>query len=249
MKSYHFEETLPKHKGLLDVLVETGSVKIVPHKETAVHDKTACPHGGAGAVIIDAVARHMEISVVHEGNKVIIRVKKDKSWRNWDQKLTRWLKNDHPKAELTIQVPEDCEINATTVTGKLSINDLNAPVTTRVVTGTTQLANLGGPINAKTVTGQLSYNGFLTNEHHCFKATTGNVTLNLSKEPNAHLDAKTVTGRIRCDYPLAKMSENGSRTSVGTSRFTGSRLTGILGSGEGHIKARVVTGNLRLKSA
>ncbi len=232
MKSYHFEEAVSAKKGFLDVFVEIGTVKIVPSNTSAANDETA--------VIVDAVAKHMEISVVSEGNKVFVLVEKDDSWHNWDQKLMRWLNNDHPKAELTIQVPENCEVNAKTITGKLSINDLNAPVTTRVVTGTTKLANLSGPIYAKTVTGKLSYDGFLTNEHHRFEATTGNVLLNLSKEPNAHLDAKAVTGRIQCDYPLAKMQENG--------RLTGSRLTGILGSGEGHIKARVVTGSVQVAS-
>ncbi|KAA3665041.1 MAG: hypothetical protein DWQ04_02660, partial [Chloroflexi bacterium] len=73
-----------------------------------------------------------------------------------------------------------------------------------------------------------------------FEAITGKVQLKLTKEPNATFDARTTTGNIHCNLPLTEQKES--------RHFTGGRISGKLGSGEGHIKARVVTGSLQLVS-
>ncbi|MCP5101576.1 MAG: DUF4097 domain-containing protein [Chloroflexi bacterium] len=226
MKDYHFEETFPETNGALDVMVEIGSAEIVAYDGTAV--------------IVDAEARHMDISVTREANTIFIRAQTDETWADLGKKITRYLKNDHPIAHLKIQLPAHCELQAKTVTGKLAVNGLSAPVTARVVTGQTKLTNLSGPIYAKTITGELTYEGTLAEEHHRFETTTGRVHLKLWKQPNAQLDAKSITGNIHCEFPITQLKEN--------RHLTGGRLTGVLGNGGGHIKARVVTGNLHLEN-
>jgi DUF4097 and DUF4098 domain-containing protein YvlB len=116
-----------------------------------------------------------------------------------------------------------------------------APITTHVITGKTKLTDLGGPIYAKSVTGFLSYNGYLSEENHRFETTTGDLQLRLTKEPNAHMDMKTVTGRVHCGFPLTNERQQ--------SHVVGRKITGTLGAGTGHIKARVVTGNLSVAHA
>jgi len=124
---------------------------------------------------------------------------------------------------------------------KLNIADLEAPVTARVITGKAKLENLNGPIYAKTITGNLQYKGTLPDAHHRFEAITGKVQLTLLKEPNAIFDARTTTGKISCGFPLTQQKES--------RHFTGGRMSGKLGNGAGHIKARVVTGSLQLMTA
>lgn len=227
MKDYHFEETIAEEKGTLDVVNEIGSVEIRGYN--------------GRSILIDISAQHMEIDVTREGDAIFVHAHKDDSWTNLEGTLSRWFKGEHPKANITIQVPFDCETRAKTITGKLTIADLGAPVTARVITGKAKLENLNGPIYAKTITGNLQYKGTLPAVHHRFEAITGQVKLALSKEPNATFDARTTTGNISCEFPLAQQKES--------RHLTGGRISGKLGDGAGHIKARVVTGSLRLVSA
>ncbi len=228
MKDYHFEETIPPQKGALDVVNEIGSVEIRGYN--------------GRSILIDAQVNHMEIDVTREGSTIFVHAHKDDSWTNLEGILSRWFKGEHPKAHITIQVPFDCETRAKMITGKLTIADIDAPVTARVITGKAKLANLNGPVYAKTITGNLSYEGTLPEAHHRFEAITGKVQLKLLKEPNAYFDARATTGNIHCDFPLTHQKEH--------RHLTGGRISGELGSGgAGHIKARVVTGNLQVVTA
>lgn len=225
MKKYHFEETVAEGKSALDVINEIGSVAVEGH------------HGRS--ILIDAEVQHMEIDVTREGNTVFVHTYKEKAWSDLSKTISRWFGGDHPKAHLTIKIPIDCELRAKTVTGSLTVNGVDAPVTTRVITGKNRLENLNGPIYAKTITGDLQYDGALKDDHHRFETITGKVLLKLRQEPNARFDAGTTTGHIHCAFPLAQQKEN--------RYLTGGRLRGVLGNGAGYIKARVVTGSLHVE--
>lgn len=223
METHHFEETITSDKGKLIVLVEVGRIDIHPHADSTI--------------VIDAETRHMDLTVTREGDIIHVRAEKDEAW---SEKLTSFFFNNHPRADLTIHVPTNCEVQAKTITGTLSVSGVDAPVTTRVTTGKTHLENLGGPIYAKTVTGSMAYRGLLVNDNHRFEATTGNIHLRLTREPDARLDMSAVTGDVRCDFPITQK--------VQARNLTGKKVSGVLGSGTGSIKAKVVTGSLRLES-
>jgi DUF4097 and DUF4098 domain-containing protein YvlB len=226
MEHYYFEE-LVEEQDKLNVFVEVGSVSVYPHD--------------GRIVIVEAEAQHMNLTMNRNENTLFVQAKCDEAWRNTSRKLS-WPFSDHnPRAHLTIHAPIDCQLQVKVITGKLSIRGVAAPVTTRVVTGQTRLEDLGGPIWAKTVTGNIYYQGALANDNHRFEATTGRISLSLSQVPDAQLDARTTTGRIHCGLPLSDKTDQ-------THRGPGSRLTGNLGSGEGRIAARIVTGSLHLEN-
>ncbi|MCA9929371.1 MAG: hypothetical protein KC419_12870, partial [Anaerolineales bacterium] len=185
MKTYHFEEELPEGKQAFDLVVEIGTAQIEGHN--------------GRSLIIDAELEQMEISLSQEGNTTFVHVHKNESWSELGQKLTNRIKGIQPKARLTIKLPAQCELRAKTIAGSLAVNGIDAPVTTRVITGKTTLQNLNGPIYAKTITGKLQYEGNLIGDHHRFEAITGSVQIKLQQIPNAHFDARTTTGKIRCD--------------------------------------------------
>lgn len=224
MKKHHFSEKLVDSGGLLDLLVEIGNVTIQTHEERQV--------------VVDAETRHMDVSVRRKGNTIFVSVEQNEEARRWRNRLFGGMQT---RAEVTVFLPRDCEVRARTVTGRLTISDVAAPVKAKVITGRLQLSNLGGPIDATTVTGRVEYQGLLSDENHSFKTTTGSLRLRLAEIPNAQLDMRTVTGNVQCDFPL-KM-EQVSRQVVGT------HLRGTLGKGGGHIRGRVVTGSLHLQSA
>jgi len=227
MKELHFEEELGKTNNLLDIDVKTGQVQIVPHD--------------GRTVTITAQVENADVTVTRTDNTVYVKSQygREVSGLSW---LEQFLQGFfHSKVIITIHLPADCEVQARVVTGKLSITGINAPVTARVTTGELALTEIGGPIYAKCTTGRLHYDGILVDASHRFETTTGQISLCLPKEPNAHLDASTITGQVFCDFPLTQ-SQN-------VRHLTGGKLRGTLGSGGGTIKAKVTTGSFQLKHA
>ncbi len=226
MKNLYFQEEFP-NDCKLDVDVEIGSVEIKAHNGRYIS--------------VDVAYENMAIDVQRRDNTLFVRAEIDNSNNeitSWLEKLLSW--NRH-KATFTIKVPVDCAINTNTITGKTAVSDINAPVTIRTTTGATILSNIGGPIYAKTITGKLDYDGVLVDDQHRFETVTGSIHLHLHKEPNAMFDASTTTGKLRCDFPLHKKSE--------TNHLTGGRVKGMLGSGNGRIKAKITTGSLSVLQA
>lgn len=222
MEHDYFEEPVGA-QSKVNVLVEVGTLEIRPHEEPLI--------------TIEVEARHMKVTAGRNENTVFVRAERDESW---SRKLGRLFRNDNPEAHVVIHAPADCRPEVKVVTGKLSVQGITAPVTARVVTGRLKLANLGGPIYAKNVTGAIHYQGELTADNHRFETTTGHIYLGLSQLPNAQLDARTTTGHIHCDLPLAERRQE--------RHIPGGRLSGVFGSGKGHIAARVVTGKIEFDS-
>jgi hypothetical protein len=221
MKTVQFVEAADEHTKL-DVLVEIGSVQIRPSTSQEI--------------IIDATYRHMDVWVERREDTVIVRAEQEEAFL---QKLGRLFSSDHPKAEIVIQVPAHCEVQAKTITGRLGIESIQAPVTSRVITGKLILKEIYGPIYAKTITGKLAYTGELSEENHRFETVTGEIVLTLPETTNAKLSAQTATGSLNCKLPLANLQEE--------RHFVGGKLQGTLGNGTGRIKAKISTGSLQLK--
>lgn len=222
MKRYYFEEQVAAKGSQLNVLVEIGEVSIQPHAQPLI--------------VVDAEVENMVVRVTHEQDVVHVYAEQEETW---EYRIKRLLSGQRTRAIITIFVPHNCTVQAKTITGRLRVQGIQAPVTARAITGQVSLADLGGAIYARVVTGSLSYQGGLSNEAHSFKATAGQVTLRL-REPDAQLDARTTTGHIMCDLPLAQRIQQ--------RQVVGSKLSGVLGAGAGRIKAETVTGNLHLSS-
>ncbi|MAU01705.1 MAG: hypothetical protein CL608_31590 [Anaerolineaceae bacterium] len=221
MKTTQFIETADEQTRL-DVLVEVGTVTIRPSTEKVI--------------TVDATYRHMDVWVERQGDTVVVRAEQEETFL---QSLTRLFNNDHPKADITIHLPAHCGVHAKTVTGKLSIEGVQAPVTARVITGKLTLKEIEGPIYAKTITGKLSYTGELTEENHRFETVTGEIVLTLPQTTNARLAAQTATGSLSCRLPLTDLQEE--------RHFVGGKLQGALGNGAGRIKAKISTGSLVIR--
>jgi hypothetical protein len=222
MKTVQFVEPVDEQTRL-DVVVEVGTVVIRPSTHKEIH--------------IEASYRHMDVWVERQGDTVVVRAEQEEDFL---QRLTRLFSNDHAKADVVIDLPAHCEVQAKTVTGTLDVAGIFAPVSARVITGQLKLHNLAGPIYAKTVTGQLLYNGPLSEDNHRFETVTGEIVLALPADTSAELAAQTTTGSLHCQLPLSNRQEE--------RRFVGGKLRGTLGSGAGRIKAKITTGSLSIRS-
>lgn len=223
MDKHHFEEVVGKKGSKLHLHVEVGTAVIHTHHEPSI--------------IIDAETENMTISVSRSGDTVSVRVEHEDGWA---ETIKKWMKQQPVRSSLTVLVPPECEVQSRVITGKLEVRDVQAPVSARLTTGKALLSSLGGPVYAKAVTGNIRYTGNLVEDNHTFKVTTGNINLQFHDEPNARLSARATTGSIQCDLPLAKESQQ--------RQWVGAKLKGVLGSGDGQIRASIVTGNVRLTS-
>ena len=94
MKTIQFIETADT-QTILDVMVDIGSVQIRPSTSQEI--------------IVDATYRHMDVWLERHENTVIVRAEQEDDFL---QKVGRFFTNDHPKAEIIIQLPAHCEIQA-----------------------------------------------------------------------------------------------------------------------------------------
>ena len=177
MKTLQFVEAADAQTKL-DVLVEIGSVTIRPSTSQEI--------------IVNATYRHMDVWVERREDTVMVRAEQEDEFF---LKLGRLFNNDHPKAELIIELPAHCEIHAKTITGRLDVAGIDAPVTSRVTTGQLTLNEIHGPIYAKTITGKLVYKGALSQENHRFETMTGEIVLALPENTDAKLSAQAATGK------------------------------------------------------
>jgi hypothetical protein len=219
MKTLFFEEALNSPKANLTVKLDVGSLRV------QTHDKPL--------ILVEAKVKKSTVEVSRDGDDVTVTAK---AKRKFD-----WLSlfGSNARAELTITVPPECALLLKTATGSVRVSDVQAPVVIKTATGSAQLSNLGGPIEAAVATGKLSYEGALSADDHQFKVVTGSVRLALTDEPDVELSAKTVTGSIRCGFPL--QNEQRQR------QFVGGKLRGELGSGMGELKVTAVTGSVTIQ--
>lgn len=225
MKQYSFSEELSKEGGQLNFVAEIGDVVIEGHN--------------GRFLTIEAELEGMTIDVHRQGDVVTVRVEQEE--RAILEKIARLFNSPPTKAIVTVRAPFTCQVNAKTITGKMCLSNLAAPVVATVITGENSLADVAGPIDARVITGKLSYAGALAPEQHRFAAITGEISLALTEEPNGRLHARALTGSAHCDFPLAEASVK--------QVIPGKQLRGILGDGSGRLDVRVTTGSLRLKDA
>jgi hypothetical protein len=221
MKPFRYEEPLAVVKGEINVNIETGCVAVEPHDLPVVWVE------GEGRNVEVTVSRHEDVVYITSENQPV-------GLGKWFGRLT-----ESPKVKMIIHIPAHCRVRLKTVTGSAVIQDIQAAVQAEVVTGTLTLINLGDVIDAQVVTGTILYDGILPEADNHFSTTTGQVQLNLVEEPDAQLHAKTVTGRIYCDFNVANQKRGGS--------FTGDHLSGVIGAGTAGLWAKVVTGSVHLK--
>jgi DUF4097 and DUF4098 domain-containing protein YvlB len=219
MKTLFFEEALNSPKANLTVKLDVGTLRV------QTHDKPL--------ILVEAKVKKSTVEVTRDGDDVTVTAKAKRKF-NWLS-----LFSSNARAELTITVPPECALLLKTATGSVRVSDVQAAVVIKTATGSVQLSNLGGPIEAAVVTGKLSYEGALSADDHQFKVVTGSVRLSLTDEPDVELSAKTVTGSIRCDFPLH--NEQRQR------EFVGGKLRGELGNGMGELKITAVTGSVAIE--
>jgi cytoskeletal protein CcmA (bactofilin family) len=139
-----------------------------------------------------------------------------------------------------VKLPRGVRLDASTITGDVSVDGATAPVNAVTVTGDVTVETADGPVTATTVTGDVHATMHALAGLGDVKVTTvtGDAQVDLPRGIDAVVDGHTVAGDISTDFSLPV-----------TGKFASHSLTGTLGKGGRQIHISTVTGDVDLREA
>lgn len=149
------------------------------------------------------------------------------------------LRGNDVAVDFTVRLPRRVRLGATTVNGAVRIAGVSAPLAVATVNGEVDVETSAGPVSAVSVNGSvraLMQSFGDTGEVSVF-TVNGSATAELPAQLDAEVEATTVNGSIRTDYPLA------------TSGKVGKRLRGTLGAGGRKVHITTVNGSITVLKA
>jgi DUF4097 and DUF4098 domain-containing protein YvlB len=148
--------------------------------------------------------------------------------------------NNPASVNYTLHVPQNARLeHISLVNGSLTIQKVTGDVTANLVNGKASVRDLTGEASISSVNGSVEGNfTSLNNVRQIkFKSVNGSINVGLPASPNADVNASTVNGSIKSDFPLTVQGS-----------FSGHSLHGTLGSGGTHIELSNVNGSIHLSS-
>ena len=171
--------------------------------------------------------RDLEVVVTGEGDRVTVETRYPRR---------HWL-GGSGKVDYHVSLPREARISVRSVNGRVEIDGVLGSVKASTVNGSVELTHVGGEVAASTVNGSVtaSLTRLDPSARSEIETTNGAVRLTLPRDAGAEIEARTVNGRIHCDFELAE----GGRSSR-------HRLEGRIGSGGARIELRTVNGSVRV---
>ncbi|MEY9891525.1 hypothetical protein ABIA35_005505 [Catenulispora sp. MAP12-49] len=242
-------------------------------------DVVGAGEDGAAVVDVTRVKGEEPLVVAAEDGELTVR------HGEFRPNVLGWLMHGRKiEADISIQVPPDCLVDVTVVSGPLVVSNLHERTRVQGVSGEITLAQLHGPTDVKTVSGAITaesvtddlsahtVSGPITvialGTQNTIKAgtTSGAITVDLEDGSDApRLELNVVSGQVIVRAPenanlevdMSTMSGRTVTTFDGLDSqalfgnkqipFTKPRqLSGRLGTGQGRLKARAVSGDMTL---
>ncbi len=137
--------------------------------------------------------------------------------------------------DISVQMPKQTQLIIKGVSGSISISDVENEIILKTVSGNVTGSNLKGSFSGDIISGDLALD-YIDIEKLNIRSRSGNITLYLDDQIDAHIDIETEEGSIHCDLPLKNEEKN---------EFS---LKGDLNSGKGLIQIRCDLGDTSIKS-
>lgn len=243
----------------LNVRMVAGSIDVVGSSEAA----------STGGAHVEVSRLDGAITVTLEGDTLTIAHER-LTWGG----LLDWVGNHKASAVVSVSVPDACPVELGVVSAEAVVSGITADTKVKSVSGNVTLDGLNADISAQTVSGDLetrhlqgalrftTVSGDLTvvdGASSSVKAETvsGDVTLDLDVSPGARLDLNSVSGDVTLRLPESAGLQVEAKTMSGSldSAFPGvtrdgkpgrSTMRGSIGSGEGLLQAKTVSGDITL---
>ena len=231
--------------------------------------------GGDVAVTAGEGPAHLEVERVH-GEPVVIRlddgilrISYDIEWDRWD----RWVPPRRQEAIVALTVPAHVPVDIALVSASTAVRGIDGPVRAKTVSGDVTLDDLAGDLDVHTVSGDVdgrAVRGRLTAnsvsgdlivaDARCpevrAKAVSGDVTLDLTVDPEGRYDLNTLSGDVALrfdrepdlDVNVATMSGRiDSAFRVDTEGGpVGRRASGRIGAGGAALRVKTLSGRVAL---
>lgn len=147
--------------------------------------------------------------------------------------------NNNPgSVHYVLHVPRNAQLaKVDLVNGSLNVQQVSGDVEAELVNGKLKASDLSGRARLSTVNGALQANFTSLQDVHDIKLSSvnGSLDLLLPTSPNAEIEASTVSGNIRTDFPLQVKGH-----------IVGKNLDGTLGSGGTRIRLSNVNGSIHI---
>jgi hypothetical protein len=243
----------------LNVRMVAGSIDVVGSSEAA----------GTGGAHIEVSKLDGALTVTLEGDTLTIAHER-LTWGG----LLEWVGNHKASAIVSVSVPDACPVELgvvsadavvsgitadtkiKSVSGNVTLDGLNADISAQTVSGDLETRHLEGKLRFTTVSGDLTV---VDGSSSQVKAETvsGDITLDLDVAPGAKLDLNSVSGDVTLRLPESASLQVEAKTMSGSldSAFSGvsrdgkpgrSTLRGSIGSGDGFLQAKTVSGDVTL---
>ncbi len=147
------------------------------------------------------------------------------------------IRDNDTRVDFMVRVPPRVNFVGRTVNGDVDAESLGGNVAAHTVNGSIGVSS-AGYVEATTVNGSITASMGRADwtDELAFSTVNGSITLNLPSDLGVKLTAKTVNGSIDTDFPLTVRG-----------RFSGRRLTGMIGDGGRELWLETVNGAIRLR--
>jgi len=246
----------------LQVRMVSGSVDVVGRTEDA--------EAGAAQVEVTEVAGPLLVTLE---NGTLTVTHERLTWGG----LLDWVGGRQASAVVSVSVPAGCPVElgvvsadavvsgiaadrtaVKSVSGDVTLDGVRSDISARTVSGDLETRQLAGTLSFTTVSGDLTVVDGATDTVRA-ETVSGNLTLDLDLRPGGRIDVSSVSGDVTVRLPgsvglqVEVKTMSGSLESAfdGTSseRRPGSaKMDGQVGSGEGRLTAKTVSGDVTLLS-
>lgn len=138
--------------------------------------------------------------------------------------------------KLDIYVPKSYSenIKLNTASGSVEVKNFEGSCDINTASGEINAENCGGDFAVNTASGHISYskNSVLNNKLN-LNSVSGAINVSIPKNSEFSLKARTVSGKIKCDFPIV---------------LDGKGLEGTVGSGKNSISVNTVSGSITIKN-
>jgi len=136
-----------------------------------------------------------------------------------------------------VKVPENCNLKIENVNGGIRVSGISGEIALETVNGAIDINGLEIFGKARTVNGAVSciIGRFPHGADLYLKGVNGSIRLQLPRELNARIDAKSINGGVRVKFPFSGEVE--------VKRW---RVAGTIGDGSGNIKLRTINGGIKV---
>ena len=147
-------------------------------------------------------------------------------------------RNLRASVHFEVRLPAGVELVGTTVTGDVTVRDVESDVTAKTVTGDVEISTTG-VAEASTVSGSIDVEMASGDwDDLSFNTVSGDITLRLPADVGADVEFESLSGDFDTDFDL--------RSERTRNRFIGSHVEGTIGSGGRSLSLHTVSGDARL---